>query len=380
MNPEEYLDRLIERRERGETQLPVTNDEVAASLAAAEILTQLQEIEVPPEFASRLELSIRARARGLAQQNGRTVPTERPQSPVSSHRSPRRRAWIVELGAAAVLMLVYIGMVMTYARNLPGASHYGSKQAEQQITRTVAGDLQDRASIQIDQLRSSIVDLSTVVNDGRDDNAIKLALDIVAGKTSDSRSAVAVLPAGTGREATQRDLDGVLAMEEQTLRHLLDHVDWPIRLAFTRQLGALGDAVPTVTYVKVLTRDNGTLLITLTGTHFAPHAELIIDGRPGGTVSQSTPEQLVAVISNSTWPPGVQALGVRNPDGTAAQIVLNRDNTNYYERNSHHSRHDGPNDHSDEQSGQHENLGNILIVVKMPDTSPVTSPISYRQH
>ncbi len=321
MNPEEYLDRLIERRERGETQLPVTNDEVAASLAAAEILTQLQEIDVPPEFASRLELSIRARARGLAQQNGTTIPTARPRIPASTHRFLGRRAWIIELGAAAVLMLAYIGMLTTYTRSLPGDSLYGLKKAEQQFTRTFAGDPQDYASVQIDQLRSSIDDLSTVVNDGRGDNAIKLALDIVAGKTSDSRSAVAVLPAGTGREATQRDLDGVLAMEEQTLRHLLDHVDWPIRLAFTRQLGALGDAVPTVTYVKVLTRDNGTLLITLTGTHFAPHAELMIDGRPGGMVSQSTSEQLVAAISNSMWSHGSHTLGVRNPDGTAAQIV-----------------------------------------------------------
>ncbi len=70
MNPEEYLDRLIERRKRGEAQLPVTDDEVAASLAAAEMLTQLEEIDVPPEFAGRLELSIRARTRGLARQNG----------------------------------------------------------------------------------------------------------------------------------------------------------------------------------------------------------------------------------------------------------------------------------------------------------------------
>jgi len=51
MNPEEYVDRLIERRERGEKQLPVITDEIAASLAAAEVLTELGEIAVPPEFA-----------------------------------------------------------------------------------------------------------------------------------------------------------------------------------------------------------------------------------------------------------------------------------------------------------------------------------------
>jgi C4-dicarboxylate-specific signal transduction histidine kinase len=40
------LDRLIERRERGEKQLPVITDGVAARLAAAEVLTQLREIAV----------------------------------------------------------------------------------------------------------------------------------------------------------------------------------------------------------------------------------------------------------------------------------------------------------------------------------------------
>jgi len=60
------------------------------------------------------------------------------------------------------------------------------------------------------------------------------------------------LPAGAEREAAELDLDRVLTQEEQTVRHLLDQVDWPVRLAFTGQLGARGDAVPTVTHVIVL--------------------------------------------------------------------------------------------------------------------------------
>src|SRR5258707_8139781 len=74
MNPEEYLDRLIERRAHAEVQLPVTNSEVTVSLAAAEVLAQLQGIDVSPAFAGQLELHIRARARSLAQQNDRTIP------------------------------------------------------------------------------------------------------------------------------------------------------------------------------------------------------------------------------------------------------------------------------------------------------------------
>jgi hypothetical protein len=323
MNPEEYLDRLIERREHCEGPLPVITDAVAVSLAAAEVLVQLREIAVPSEFAGHLELSIRART--LAQQNGRTISIVRPRSPADSPRFPMRRAWIVMLKIAAVLILASVGILSASAQSLPGDALYGLKQAEHQLTLNFASGPLDRASVQIDQLQSILVDLSTAVNDGRADDAIRLALHILAAETNDSRGAVAALPAGAEREAAQRNLDGVLAEEEQTLRHLLNQVDWPMRLAFTQQLGALGDPVPTVTKVLVRTQSNGTLLITLTGTHFAPQVELLIDGRPGGMVSQRTSEQLVAVISASAWPPGEHALGVRNPDGTAAQVVLDRD-------------------------------------------------------
>ncbi len=111
MNPEEYLDRLIERREHGQEQLPVTNDEIAARLAAAEMLAQLQEIEVPPAFASRLELAVRARSRDLARQNGGIIPMASPRSPAGSQRFPRRRAWVAILRIAAVLMLVCVGIL-----------------------------------------------------------------------------------------------------------------------------------------------------------------------------------------------------------------------------------------------------------------------------
>ena len=342
MKPEEYLDRLSERRERGEAQLPAIKDEGAARLAAVEVLTHLQECNVPPEFAGHLELSIRDRAHNVARQNGRIHSIAHPQNPEGSHRFPMRRARIAILGIAAVLMLACIGIITASARSLPGDLLYGVKQTEHQLTLTFAEDPQDRASAQIDQLRSALVDLNTVVNDGRDDDAIKLALRIVAAKTNDSRGIVAALPAGAERESAQRDFDGALAGEEQALRHLLDHVDWPVRLAVTQQLGALGDPVPTVTHVTIRTQSNGTLLITLTGTHFAPHAELLINGRPGRMVSQNTPQQLVAVISSSEWPRGTHALGVLNPDGTAAQIGLNGDDNEYSGQGSNHNRYGTP--------------------------------------
>ncbi len=337
MNPEEYVDRLIEQRERGEKPLPVITAEVAASLAAAEVLTQLQEIAVPPAFAGYLELYLRARARSFGQQTSTAIPVVRPRS-----RAGVRRSWTAVLGFAAVLLAACISILTASARSLPGDTLYGLKQAEYQFTLNFASGPQDRASAQIDQLRNALVDLRTVVTDGRADDAIRLALSSVAATTNASRGAVAALPAGAEREAAQRDLDGVLAQEEQTVRHMLNQVDWPVRLAFTQQLGALGDPIPTVTQVMVHAQSNGMLLITLTGTHFAPHAELIIDGRPGGMVSQSTSQQVVAVLSSSAWSAGAHALGVRNPDGTAAQMALRDESDDHNQPGGNHNRYGTP--------------------------------------
>lgn len=68
MTPAEQLDRLIEQWERGAAPGPVASDEIAARLAAAEVLARLQTIAVPPGFAARLEARIRGRARSLAGQ------------------------------------------------------------------------------------------------------------------------------------------------------------------------------------------------------------------------------------------------------------------------------------------------------------------------
>jgi hypothetical protein len=347
MKSEEYLDRLIERREHGMEPLPVPNDEIAASLAAAQTVAQLNQIDIPPAFAQKLELSIRSRARDLARQNGRTLPTTSPLStlrvpgslgpsrPLHPKRSQPRRVWIAALGIAAALLVACVGILTVSAHSLPGDALYGLRQAEEQFKINFASSPRDRIGVQIDQLHSALTDLNTVANSGRGDDAIRMALNTVADKTNNARGAVAALPAGTDRDAAQQNLDSILAGEDQTLRALLNQMDWPIRLAITGQLGALGDPVPTVTVVTELTQSNGTLLITLTGTHFAPDTRLVIDGQSEGTVIRNTPQQLVAVIGNSNGLYGEHDFGVLNPDGTAAHMT--------YERGSNHDQQDGGN-------------------------------------
>ena len=359
MNPEEYLDRLIELHEQGELHLPAINDDFAASIVAAETIEQLKEISIPFEFANNLEFSIRAYARNLREQNHgnisfaqshilsdqnrRTIPPVQSHSPVGPQPLFKRRALITFLRVAAVLLIACVGILTASARSHPGDALYGISQAEKQFALTFVGVPQNNAGLQIDQLRSAIDDLKTAVNEGRDDGAIRLALDNVTVKTRDSQEAVAALPVDSMREEAQQALSSALADEEQILHVLLNNVDWPVQLFFTYQLGTLGEPVPTVTNVVVHTQSNGTLLITLTGMHFAPQTQLMIDGLQNGIVRQSTPTQLIAVTGIAASSSGVYVIGVRNPDGTAAQLIINvYDRNNSGREDSNHSRHGTP--------------------------------------
>jgi len=332
MKPEEYLDRLIESREHGLEPLPLASGEVAAGLAAARTLERLNELDVPPDFARRLELSIRLRSRELARENDSSHADTRPlrlSIPRSPRQHPRRlamhRAWIAALGIAAALILACAGILTVSAQSLPGDPLYGLKQATEQFQMNFSSNPQDRINAQIDQLHNTLADLNTVVSNRRSDDAIRVALNAIADDTRSAREAVAALPAGTDRDTAQQNLQNALNEEDQTLRNLLTQVDWPIKVAFTQQLGALGDPVPTVTHVTTALQSNGTLLITLTGTHFAPGARLVIDGQPAGTVTANTPGQLTAVLSNPARLFDRHGIGILNPDGTAAQMAYEDD-------------------------------------------------------
>lgn len=136
---------------------------------------QLQEIDVPPAFAHRLELSVRARTRSqrLTWQNGQSIPIGLGplHSPVSSHRLPKHWYWAAT-GIAVILVLAFTALVATYTGSLAGSPPVGSKPVENQVTSTVAATPQYPINDQIMQLHKAIIDLGTMVNDRRDDNVI----------------------------------------------------------------------------------------------------------------------------------------------------------------------------------------------------------------
>jgi uncharacterized membrane protein YgcG len=324
MTPEEQLDRLIEVHKRNGALRPVGDDELLARLDAADALAALRRVEVPDAFAARLEARVRQRARSLSQPDQRL--TFVPRSASQDKARPFfRRAWVGGLVMAATLLLACIGAFTAAASSLPGDPLYGLKQVEQQVSLTLAGSAQSRAQVNISHLRSAVADLSDEVYAGRSDADVMQALSIVADETRESQAAVVAMSAGPDRDAAQQDLTGALTQEEQTLRQLLARVDWSLRVAFTGQLGALGDTVPTITQITVKQQSDNALVVTVTGTNFTAETQFVLNGQPRGTLLSQTATQMVVALSQDDWHGKRQSIGVQNADGTAAQGTFTGD-------------------------------------------------------
>jgi hypothetical protein len=331
MNADEYLDLMIRQAEQGKIQLPNDNQEVATCLIAAEALTRFREITVPPEFAQRLETRVRIRAHEVLQQNEHIAVLASPQSTAGTLRSQapypvRRRMKLSALAIAAVLVLTCVGVLTNAVNSLPGDLLNRMKLIEYPSSLTVTSGTKDRVEIAIGQLQNSLVDLNTVVSEGHDDTTISIALNVVASDTISSQQAVSALPTGPARNEAQHNLANALADEQQALMLLMHHLDWPMQLAFTHQLGVLGTPVPIITNTQVVLQTNGSFLITLIGAHFSSPAEFIFDGQPGGVVRQVTSTQMIAVINHAVWSTDSHDLGILNSDGTAAQTVYHSSN------------------------------------------------------
>jgi hypothetical protein len=335
MKQEEILDHVLDLPSEGGRRVQVEEEEIAACVQAAERVRALEGVEVPAEVALRVEQVLRARLRSssLHQQQSRTS-LERADSVLQPSRHaahPRarlgRRVRLASFAIAAALVLAFTGLLAFAVHMHPSQTPSGALAPAAQGTRTPGRDSQARLQTELTLLQKALSDLQTAANDRRGDQALSQALQTVAARTSECRATAAEVPAGNQRTAAMKNLTQVLTQEEHMLRQLLPVLDWPLRLRFTRQLGVLGDAVPTVTHVTVQVQPTGTVLITLTGTHFAPQTRFILNGQPAGQVSFVTTQKLVVVLRNAQFSLRSHTFGVLNPDGTAAQPVSRDDDT-----------------------------------------------------
>lgn len=341
MKREEQLNHLIEMRQRDENPSNEVSDELRGRLAAAEMLARYQEIDVPLALAESIEKRVRVQIR----QQARNSPPARlhvfPQ-PVPRRRN-RHRLWKPLLSAAVLLLLLCIGTLTAAASALPGDPLYGIKQAGNQFVLIFATSPSARAQNTIGQLHSALNDLEMVVKDGRSPAVMQQALNIVAAQTKAAQMAVATVPNGTLHDSAQQNLASALRGESQTLRGLLNKVSWSMRLAITQQLGAIGQAIPTITRVNVSQQNSETLVITVTGTHFASQTRLAVNGQLQDVSIQQTPTQLVVSLNRHNWREDAQMIGVLNPDGTATQVRV--------VFHGHDDQQEGGNDNGDDHGG-----------------------------
>lgn len=320
MNPEDRLDDLLAR---GATDAPI-GDPLAASLEAANEVRQLQSIPLPPALVGRLEAAVRARARALQQEEIATIPrlpTPRPRHGTPGALRPTRR--LVVAGASALMACLLIGIILinASAHSLPGDWLYGIKQWQNQLTLAQAQTPEDRAKVTLQQLANALTDLRAEIADHHADANVQAALTIVTKATQTAQTAANGLPAGAARQQAQVNLAQALSAERATLTTLLKQVDWPMRLLFTKQLGALGAAVPQITAVTV-TKETGNVLLRIQGSRFLPGITVLLDGQLLGLPSTFTSTLVSLQVHRVVWDGRDHLVGVQNPDGTAAEITV----------------------------------------------------------
>ncbi len=337
MRREKQFDQLLKQRRSGMVQLSELRADDAVRMAAAESFARLNAIEIPPDVAQRIEARVRNRAAAL-QAERQVVQQHRSPLREVSRRPVMRRAWIAAFAATVVLLLTFLGITTVAANSLPGDPFYGIRQVEQHVALAWTGDQSAHASLQLTQLQQAIADLSTVVSKHRSDAAISEALATVAADTQASQNAVHGLPAGKPRVALEQTLANTLFDERTSLHRLLSQVGWSQRVAFTRQLGALGEAVPSITGVTVSWDSGDTLTLTINGKNFAPGARLVIDGSSRGIVLQGNTTTLrVSVNTSDMHYHMMSRIGVVNPDGTAAPFAYSGNWDQHGQPGDHHS-------------------------------------------
>ncbi len=324
MIPEDRLDDMIASRQSSRTAV---DDDLAIRLAAAETLDTLNRIAVPRVLAERIEMRVRERARALKRDRSSAVPMPARQ-PRPGHPLPcfLRRTWIA-IGSVMAFIVISVGVFAAAMNSLPGDPLYNLKQWENNFAIAHSGSPVDRAQLALDQLNQAIIDLKTEVRLGRSDADIRAALNVVSDDTAAARLVVSSLAQGASRDAAQSHLMSTLKEEDGTLRSLLARIDWPLHVAFTQQLGALGDAVPII-HTGSAHNAEGKVMIVLNGTNFITGATLIVDGVPQGAIIELSPNSIVADLNGMRWSDETHAVGVQNPDGTSAQIMLSATGNN----------------------------------------------------
>jgi uncharacterized protein DUF5667/IPT/TIG domain-containing protein len=351
-------EQLIEQANRLDALLnqPVPSSSINSTLSpllnTAGLLAQWGQIQVNPSFADALEAKLMHEVGAAARHDAPTLAqiavqgtSENGAQPAGSHilnaradailpARQRQRGWHASrrrvvwqlAAAAAILLCIAVPLSVAAAHAEPGSPLYGLRRLEQGVQAGLTLDPASRAELRLSFARDSLTTLEHAINKG-DQAAYLEALASFEVAYKDAKDAVADVPAADQRAPLQNTLEGLRIQASTDLYQALGGMNWANRLTTTGALGQLGNSVPHINQVT-FARGAGNassgdgLTITIHGSGFASGAMVLINGQPSGEVLKVTPEDIQVSLPGISTPDAGTIVGIENPDGTAAEIVV----------------------------------------------------------
>lgn len=433
MLPEDRLDALLSSR--GATPQPYAalsdgDAEFGPLLAVAAQLAVLAEARPSATFAQALEDRFLARAAaltevGMATQVGYNTPTipgsDFPTLPDAqaltdaragtSTRSARQREPRPQRGlalllsryprlvpqaiAASLVLILGAGTLTAAAAAGPGSVLFPLHRFEQGVQLGLSGSPADRFKLHLAYASDALTTLDgmrgTSSTTTRDAATYAQALTTLRDEEHAAENELTRVTDSAEHDALATQLQAFRSRATHDLYVALSPdaaLSWQNRVATTQVLGQLGAQVPHIDAVRIshvldsthtgdsgvsASRDAQTWKVTISGTGFTPGAVIMIDGHVAGTVTDLSPTQIIALVKADDAAMHGVAIGVEEPDGTAAQatrsILGDDDHPGSPNATATPSDHSGDGDtHSGDNHGGKGGQGGT------PTPTPTTTP------
>lgn len=336
MLPGDRLDALLVARTRG---TPAEEGELRVLLDTAALFEPLAAAQPDQSYADALEsrLLAHASARSAPGLSAATFSTPlamesesagaAPPAPTHDPAQPHMRTWRVprlrgsrvfwQALAAAVVLTFAGGAMAVAAAAPPGSPLYGLHRWEDGVRVSLAASPADRTRLHLRYATDALVALDRAVAQRQGDSTYGDALATLRREQAAAARDLAQVPAGHERDALTTQLTSLRTQARHDLRAALGSRSWPDRLTTTSALAELADVVPSVAHAVVARESDRRWQVTLSGAGFQPGAVLLVNGLPVGAAHVVSPNLLTAEVSDVASLRHV-ALGVGNPDGTAA--------------------------------------------------------------
>jgi hypothetical protein len=186
---------------------------------------------------------------------------------------------------------------------------------------SLAGSAADRTRLHLDYAQEALTALQAATTHQQSGASYDDALATFAAEMHAAATTLDSVGPGADRDALSAQLGQLRARGRFDLHTALVLLPWPDRVMTTSVLAAIGDKVLHVSRASMVYSDDEQNLwrITVSGSGFAPGAVLLVNGQPAGTIISDTPTTLVAQMAGDESSSVPSAIGVANPDDTAAE-------------------------------------------------------------